>query len=679
MSQDYFKENGESNNVLTVVPDGKPAINVVSKKDFLDRAYYIFQAYGDILKKTLGAYGSPTIISNYPYKDVTKDGYSVARNLEFDMENSSELDKIVGGLIMDICSRLNYAVGDGTTTAIVATNKIFSEIYEGEEFKDVLDSYKVRPKDFMDAFNSVKDEIIENLEGLSNPITEDNLVDIIKKIVTISSNGDDKLINAITTAYEKIGFPAIICEKSETNDTYCEITDGYRAKVMLCDKIYINTDNQTADYKNADVIIFDRKITSEIYNKIIKPINNVSRACGRKLICLAPYYDEVTLSGEIRREVQMEFNKTGTVNLVLCTYFNSNKVAKQKIADLATVLGTVVIDRPLEEFLLKKAEELEGGFIDVINCFDRGIDGILISKEISSGNLVKCENGFVNESRRDNTIFTLGFVDTVSIGLKQGIFKSTHYDEKLYNAVLTDAKILLDQSIEKFKDLGTYTKEVYDNQERYCSLKMKLATLYVGGESELSANMNRDAADDAIRAAESAYQFGYVKGCNLSIMTIINTLLETETDKMKIAILKAIGRGFMNVCTEVMRNAFPQEDEISISEILESPYSVADAIIKQGVNISNVELVKSLSKIGSGKIKFMDYTFDTKLTIAEILAAISVCENRVFDLTIMNFSDDVINSVKTDIEVLSASSELLSILMVGNQVVLSAWNHKRYN
>ena len=37
-----------------------------------------------------------------------------------------------------------------------------------------------------------------------------------------------------------------------------------------------------------------------------------------------------------------EFNKTGTINLVICTYFNSTKVAKQQISDLATILGTVV-------------------------------------------------------------------------------------------------------------------------------------------------------------------------------------------------------------------------------------------------------------------------------------------------------------------------------------------------
>ena len=680
MSSDVFTSN-PVNNVRTLICDKKPCVNIVEKKDFLARAAIIFSTYSDILSKTLGAYGSPTIISNHPYKEVTKDGYTVARNIEFDIEESSELDKIIGGLIMDICSRLNYAVGDGTTTAIVATDSIFSQLYSEKKVINMKSNNGIRPKDLLDKFNEVKSEIVAILEGLAEPVTEDNMVDIIRKIVTISSNGDENLINSITSAYETIGFPAIICEKSDNHKTYCEIVDGYRAKAMLGDKIYVNSDNQTAEYKNADVIIFERKVTSAIYNKIIKPINNVSRACGRKLICMAPYFDEVTLSGEIRREIQTEFNQTGSVNLVICPYFNTTKVARQQIADLAIILGTVMIDRALEEQLLEASDRLEGNFIDCINCFDRGIDGILIATDNSNPNLCKCAEGWVNEDRKKDTILTIGFADEASIGMKQSIFKSTHYNKSLYDVALKDAKFALDAAIEKYKELGTYSREVYDCQERYCSLKMKLATLYVGGESEMSLNMNRDAADDAIRAAESAYQFGYVKGCNLSITTTINKMLEEvseEDDPVKYALLKIIGCGFFNVHVHVMENAFPNSQRFKVSDIVVSSSKIANILIEYGVKIPESELKRIMTNTLQ-TFKLFDFNNDTELDVPILIAMMSICDNRVFDLTSMSFSDDVINSVKTDIEVLSASSELLSILTVGNQVVLAAWNHKKYN
>ena len=121
-------------------------------------------------------------------------------------------------------------------------------------------------------------------------------------------------------------------------------------------------------------------------------------------------------------------------------------------------------------------------------------------------------------------------------------------------------------------------------------------------------------------------------------------------------------------------------DEQNISEIISEPFSIADKLINEfGIKTDKDKLGNILSKFGSGLPKFIDYSFDDKIGIDEIISCMCMIENRVFDLSIMDFSDDVINSVKTDIEVLSASSELLSILTVGNQVVLAAWNHKHYN
>ena len=72
-----------------------PALNVVEKNEFLTRVKTIFGTYNDILKKTLGAYGSPTIMANYPYKDVTKDGVTVCRNLDFGLGGGCEPDDVI--------------------------------------------------------------------------------------------------------------------------------------------------------------------------------------------------------------------------------------------------------------------------------------------------------------------------------------------------------------------------------------------------------------------------------------------------------------------------------------------------------------------------------------------------------------------------------------------------------
>ena len=41
--------------------------------------------------------------------------------------NASEsiLDQAIADMAADICGRLNYSVGDGTTSAVIATNSIY--------------------------------------------------------------------------------------------------------------------------------------------------------------------------------------------------------------------------------------------------------------------------------------------------------------------------------------------------------------------------------------------------------------------------------------------------------------------------------------------------------------------------------------------------------------------------
>ena len=53
-----------------------------------------------------------------------------------------------------------------------------------------------------------------------------------------------------------------------------------------------------------------------------------------------------------------------------------------------------------------------------------------------------------------------------------------------------------------------------------------------------------------------------------------------------------------------------------------------------------------------------------------------VCLNfdEVFDLNTFTFNEDIINSVKTDIEILTASVDLLKLLLSGNQAIIANYN-----
>ena len=101
-----------------------PAINVISKEEFEERVDKVFHLLWKTLAKSFGPYGAPTLIYNYPWSHVTKDGYTIFKNLSMDATETL-VDQAIADMAGDICGRLNYSVGDGTTSAIIATNSIY--------------------------------------------------------------------------------------------------------------------------------------------------------------------------------------------------------------------------------------------------------------------------------------------------------------------------------------------------------------------------------------------------------------------------------------------------------------------------------------------------------------------------------------------------------------------------
>ena len=101
-----------------------PMINVISKEDFEDRIEKVFHILWKTLAKSFGPYGAPTMIYNYPWSHVTKDGFTIMKNLSMDVSETI-VDQAIANMASDICGRLNYSVGDGTTSAVIATNSIY--------------------------------------------------------------------------------------------------------------------------------------------------------------------------------------------------------------------------------------------------------------------------------------------------------------------------------------------------------------------------------------------------------------------------------------------------------------------------------------------------------------------------------------------------------------------------
>ena len=57
---------------------------------------------------------------------------------------------------------------------------------------------------------------------------------------------------------------------------------------------------------------------------------------------------------------------------------------------------------------------------------------------------------------------------------------------------------------------------------------LKMGVIEIGADSELSQKMEKDAIDDAIKAANSSFTHGVVQGCNLTLIKIITSTIFTH-------------------------------------------------------------------------------------------------------------------------------------------------------
>ena len=636
----------------------EPRLNVISKEMYEERVSKVFKLLWSTLAKSFGPYGAPTLIYNYPYSHVTKDGFTIMKNLSMDASEQL-VDQAIANMASDICGRLNYSVGDGTTSAVIATNSIYQNYLK---HKEELQKKFIMPRDIIQIYNNIKNRIINNLHKYVKSINSNNpeeLYDNIYKIVYISSNGDQLISSYIADMYKELQFPGITCELAPDGITKKRIISGYQFDLVLNDKLYINSDDNTMNISNADIIFFSVKITKEIYEKILKPLNEQSRMRGRKLIVCASSYDETALGQTIRRDLLAEYKSTKEINLVLCTYKALSEHTRKLASDFAMLCNTLIIDRTLLSSIYEEIENHEP-ITNIFNIDNRTDIPNLICIGIKDSNPVR----FANDKKTDDierlplspNAIRLGYVGNGSIGLKKSLFTDFYYDEKMYNATLKDAESILKETEEKYKKLGTFNLVVNQAFQRYYALKLKMGVIEVGGDSELSQKLLKDAVDDAIKAASSAFDNGIVNGCNVDMMraiqdTLVECIISPDLDERSVSIystlLNILYDGFTDVYKTVLSNAFDDKEIhhlYEINEFFDKPV---------------LELDKE------------DAIDENTYSMHDIIIDRSVRTGKVFDVSTREFVSVVINSSKTDEEILIATIDLIGLLISGNQMVIT--------
>jgi chaperonin GroEL len=232
------------------------------------------------VKSTLGPRGHTVLIESPNVSKgmtVTKDGVTVARavNLLHPVEN------LAVTMMKQAANNTATSAGDGTTTAIVLTEAL---VKAGNVL--IKDSYN--RTEILRAMNNELDNIVSELKKSSKPITKQRL----KDVAIISANGDKDIGSIISSTYDQVGKNGIVTvERSQTSDTYSEVTTGIKIDKGMNSPLFIN--DQKKDeciLEDVHILVCDNTVENILnIENILKPIIQQNK----RLLLICPVSENV--------------------------------------------------------------------------------------------------------------------------------------------------------------------------------------------------------------------------------------------------------------------------------------------------------------------------------------------------------------------------------------------------
>lgn len=590
--------------------------NVITEEEYRLRINLLFEDVSNTLSKTLGPYGATSVLDKVGDVMLSKDGWQVLKKLAY----MDEVQNTLLGLIVKIAHQVVMRVGDGSTTSVVGANQLLKQL------DDIAKKTNLRPKQLLDTLEEVVGDICDKIQEIAVPINKEGNLDEIYKLALVSTNGDHNIAEMIRTIYLETGNPAIEFNKSKSNFTTYEVLKGYKLQFMTyIDRIFVNNDNGTCNVKKPIILMFNHKLEQDYFESIIQPAIKVAINKGKRLVVVAPYYDSFLLQ-RFARDLSLEFK--------------------------ATKSSTVVYT---------KASLMDDHRADLFNDF-AALCGCTIVNESTALDVLKGELEFKAEDY-------LGEVEELDIG-EQSTF-ATGFIKKDEGML----EILEKDAISKYQDLhqaaensSTITEALVNAKQRMSKLKGNMGIINVGGSTELAKLANYDLVEDAVKACESAYLFGVTPGQTIGIQTAISELRFECVDEIKLLFLEAISNAYKGVTKILLENKFKEQIPHYIMNKLVYESVARQAVIDiEKTEIEFVELLGAddLSLIDGNLLQRLLYKVEKFFGIKDIDSIVKP-EAHIKELA---FDDSIINSCKTDIEVLRATAGIVGLLLSSNQYV----------
>jgi chaperonin GroEL len=262
-------------------------------------------------------FGSPT---------VTKDGVTVAKEIELE----DPYENMGAQMVREVASKTSDAAGDGTTTATVLAEAIYSQ---GLKFVTA----GANPISIQRGITKAVEAAVNHLDKITKKVKDK---EEIKQVATVSANWDNTIGEIIADAMDKVGKDGTITvEEAKSIETTLDVVEGMQFdKGYLSPYFVTNAETMEAKLEDAYILIYEKKITSL---KDLLPLLEKVAKIGKPLLLISEEVEGEALATLVVNKLR------GTINVCAVKAPGFGDRRKSMCADIAVVTGGKFISEDL--------------------------------------------------------------------------------------------------------------------------------------------------------------------------------------------------------------------------------------------------------------------------------------------------------------------------------------------
>lgn len=297
--------------------------------------------YVELIVPTYGPAGKKVLIATNEFSlKAADDGHSVSAEVEFE----NEFENAVAMYIREITGKTNSRVGDGTTTSVILTNAIVSQVMKDWDDPFAKTNYY---KEVKEIENATK-EAVEYIKSKAKKIeTSDELFK-----VAYNSYNNEPTAKLIAETLFKIGRDGVlVIEDSPTAETLVEVVEGVEIEKGFVSPYFINTNREEVALSNPTFVLLSGRL--ERFMDMVPLLKKlVDGEQKKEIVIIAEGFSEDVIGTMIVNKIRGYF----TPLLVETPGYGELKL--ENLKNLAAIVGATIFDGSVNKLIDAKMENV---------------------------------------------------------------------------------------------------------------------------------------------------------------------------------------------------------------------------------------------------------------------------------------------------------------------------------